>query len=378
MPNSEEHKKAKTSPRKTKTSSHSPKVDGKLKKSGAKKSQPMNLSRLASHLGLSPTTISLVLNDSPAGRAIPQRTRDRVSEAADRFGYRPNFFARSLRTSSSMSVGVISPDLSEGYFTQVMAGVEEQLLEAHYFYLTASHHWDQNLIQRYSLMLQERAVDGFLLLNTPSVVESTRPVVTISSDRKGTAHTNIALDHDKAAELALGHLYELGHRHIACMRGPEQIGDSEYRWLGIERSAKTLGLKLDRDLCVQLNDTRSSPQVGYQAVEKLLATKKPFTAIFCFNDISAIGAMSAIRDHGLSVPGDISIVGFDDIISASFQAPKLTTVRQPLREMGIEGARMLLERIKSPTKEFAAELLMQPQLIIRESTAAAYTKRAKQ
>jgi LacI family transcriptional regulator len=333
----------------------------------------MNLSRLASHLGLSPTTISLVLNDSPAGRAIPQRTRDRVSEAADRFGYRPNFFARSLRTSSSMSVGVISPDLSEGYFTQVMAGVEEQLLKAHYFYLTASHHWDESLIQRYSVMLQERAVDGFLLLNTPSVVESTRPVVTISSDRKGTAHTNIALDHDKAAELALGHLYQLGHRQIACMRGPEQIVDSEYRWLGIERSAKSLGIKIDRDLCVQLNDSRSSPQVGYETVKRLLAKKKPFTAIFCFNDISAIGAMSAIRDHGLSVPGDISIVGFDDIVSASYQAPKLTTVRQPLREMGIEGARTLLERIKSPTRDFPAEIMMQPQLIIRESTAGATT-----
>jgi LacI family transcriptional regulator len=161
------------------------------------------------------------------------------------------------------------------------------------------------------------------------------------------------------------------------MRGPEQIVDSEYRWLGIERSAKTLGLKLDRDLCIQLHDSSSSPHVGYEAVRKLLARKKPFTAIFCFNDISAIGAMSAIRDQGLSVPEDISIVGFDDIISASYQAPKLTTVRQPLREMGIEGARMLLERIKTPAKEFPAEIMMQPQLIVRESTAAVSAKRTK-
>lgn len=350
----------------------------KLSKSGsvAKKHLPMNLSRLAEHLGLSPTTISLVLNDSPAGRAIPQRTRDRVSEAADRFGYRPNFFARSLRTSSSMSVAVISPDLSEGYFTQVMSGVEEQLLKAHYFYLTASHHWEEKLIERYSLMLQERAVDGFLLLNTPSVVQSNRPIVTISSDRKGPAHTNIALDHDKAAELALRHLYELGHRHIACMRGPELIVDSEFRWVGIERAAKALGLKLDADLCIQLTNAQSSPEVGYAAVKELLGKNKFFTAIFCFNDMSAIGAMSAIRDHGLSVPGDISIVGFDDILSASFQAPKLTTVRQPLREMGIEGARMLLQQIKSPDEEYPAEILMQPKLVVRESTGPVSDRRA--
>jgi DNA-binding LacI/PurR family transcriptional regulator len=370
MSNSEERKKPQARKTTASISENGVKAERKARKPAAKK-QPMNLSRLAIHLGLSPTTISLVLNDSPAGRAIPQRTRDRVSEAAQRFGYRPNFFARSLRTSSSMSVGVISPDLSEGYFTQVMSGVEEQLLKAHYFYLTASHHWEQDLIQRYSVMLQERAVDGFLLLNTPSVVESTRPIVTISSDRKGTAHTNIALDHDKAAQLALGHLYELGHRQIACMRGPDLIVDSEYRWLGIERAAKALGLKLDQELCVQLTDSKASPQVGYEAVQKLLAKKKPFTAIFCFNDISAIGAMSAIRDHGLSVPGDVSIVGFDDIISASFQAPKLTTVRQPLREMGIEGARTLLERIKFPEKDFAAEIMMQPELVVRESTATA-------
>jgi LacI family transcriptional regulator len=333
-----------------------------------KKQAPMNLSRLAEHLGLSPTTISLVLNDSPAGRAIPQRTRDRVSEAADKFGYRPNFFARSLRTSSSMSVGVISPDLSEGYFTQVISGVEEQLLLAHYFYLTASHHWEAKLIERYSLMLQERAVDGFLLLNTPSVVQSDRPIVTISSDRKGQAHTNIALDHDRAAELALRHLHDLGHRRIACMRGPDLIVDSEFRWMGIARAAKNLGLTLDPELCIRLTDGQSTPKLGYEAVQKLLAKGKQFTAIFCFNDMSAIGAMSAIRDHGLSVPGDISIIGFDDILSASYQAPKLTTVRQPLREMGREGARMLLQQIKFPGREYPAEILMQPELVVREST----------
>lgn len=371
MSNPEKRKKAVATRKQTKVSDGTAKVIVKNGTAATRRPPPMNLSRLATHLGLSPTTISLVLNDSPAGRAIPQRTRDRVTEAADQFGYRPNFFARSLRTSSSMSIGIMSPDLSEGYFTQVMSGVEEQLLKAHYFYLTASHHWEESLIERYSLMLQERAVDGFLLLNTPSVIESHRPVVTISSDRKGTAHTNIALDHDKAAELALGHLYQLGHRQIACMRGPALIVDSEYRWLGIERAARAIGLKLDEELSIQLTDSHSSPEVGYQAVQKLLAKKKPFTAIFCFNDISAIGAMSAIRDHGISVPADVSIVGFDDIISASFQAPKLTTVRQPLRAMGIEGARTLLERIKSPGTEHPPDILMQPELIVRESTSAA-------
>ena len=386
----EETKQPKAKAKKTSGSGNVFEPADKAKADSRKKPLPMNLSRLAEHLGLSPTTISLVLNDSPAGRAIPQRTRDRVSEAVERFGYRPNFFARSLRMSRSMSIGVISPDLSEGYFTQVMLGVEEQLLKTQYFYLTASHHWDEKLIERYSSMLEERAVDGFLLLNTPCVIESSRPVVTISSnrsagrpselssdgagDRGDAPHTNIALDHDRAAELALGHLYELEHRKIACMRGPQQIVDAEYRWAGIERAARMLGLQLDAELCIQLTDSRSTPQVGYEAVTALLARRKAFTAIFCFNDISAIGAMSAIRDHGLSVPRDISVIGFDDILSASYQAPKLTTVRQPLREMGIEGTRVLLEQIKTPGKEYPAEILMQPELIVRESTAVALEK----
>jgi LacI family transcriptional regulator len=340
---------------------------------GLAKGAPINLSRLSEHLGLSPTTVSLVLNDSPAGRSIPQRTRDRVSEAAERLGYRPNYFARSLRKSSSMTVGVISPDLSEGYFTQVMGGVEEQLLQANYFYLTASHHWDKKLIDSYPLLLQERAVDGLLLLNTPCSVSSDRPVVTISSDRRGPAHTNISLDHDLAAELALRHLYELGHRQIVCMHGPAMIKDSEFRWNGIEGAMRKLGLVLDPRLCIKLEVSNSSPEAGYFAVQKLLATGNKFTAIFCFNDISAIGAMAAIRDHGWSVPEDVSIVGFDDIISASFQTPKLTTVRQPLHEMGVEGTRILLEQIKSPTEQFPAEILMQPELIVRQSTAVAKT-----
>ena len=341
------------------------------------KAPPMNLSRLAEHLGLSPTTVSLVLNDSPAGKSIPQRTRDRVSEAAERLGYRPNYFARSLRKSSSMTVGVISPDLSEGYFTQVMGGVEEQLLKANYFYLTASHHWDMKLIDSYPMLLQERAVDGLLLLNTPCTVASDRPVVTISSDRHGPAHTNIALDHDQAAELALRHLYDLGHREIVCMRGPAMIKDSEFRWSGIEKAMTKLGLILHPELSIRLEVSNSSPEAGYAAVQKLLATNRHFTAIFCFNDISAIGAMAAIRDQGLSVPNDISVVGFDDIISASFQAPKLTTVRQPLHEMGIEGARILLEQIKSPKEKFPAEILVQPELVVRQSTAAAKSTRRR-
>ena len=136
-----------------------------------KRSDPpghVNLRMLAEHLKLSQTTVSLVLNDSPSAKSIPPETRQRVKDAAEKLNYRPNYFARSLRQSRSMSVGVLAPDLSEGYFTRVMSGVVEELNAAHYFYFTACHDWNPELIEKYPRMLVERAVDGFLLLNTPS------------------------------------------------------------------------------------------------------------------------------------------------------------------------------------------------------------------
>jgi LacI family repressor for deo operon, udp, cdd, tsx, nupC, and nupG len=338
---------------------------------------PINLRQLSEVLRLSQTTISLVLNDSPAAKSIPAHTRERVFEAARKFQYRPNYFARSLRRSKSMSIGVLAPDLSEGYFTLVMQGVEEYLLRAHYFYFTASHYWQPDLMNDYPRLLVERAVDGFLLLNTPAAVESVLPTVAISAHNDTKGVTNVVLDHRMASELALEHLYELGHRQIAFMKGPEIIPDTEYRWNGILQAAKKLKIEVKPELCIQLSADSWSPEVGYHPMKTLLERSRDFTAIFCFNDISAIGVIRAIHDAGLSVPEDISVIGFDDIISAAYQKPSLTTVRQPLRKMGSEGAQILLELIADPKKEQPTEVVMQPELIVRESTGQAPVALAK-
>ena len=338
---------------------------------------PMNLRRLSEILRLSQTTISLVLNHSPAAKSIPAQTRERVFEAARRFQYRPNYFARSLRRSRSMSVGVIAPDLSEGYFTLVMQGVEEYLLRAHYFYFAASHYWKAELMEQYPRMLTERAVDGFLLLNTPAGAHNALPTVAISAHNNAPGVTNVVLDHKKAASLALSHLHELGHRRIAFMKGPEIIPDTEYRWRGILQMARKLSIEVHPELCIQLAADSWSPQVGYEPMSELLARTRDFTAIFCFNDISAMGVIRAIHDAGMRVPQDISVVGFDDIMSAAYQKPSITTVRQPLREMGSEGARVLLDLIENPQKQPPAEIVIQPALIVRESTGVVAANKRK-
>jgi DNA-binding LacI/PurR family transcriptional regulator len=350
------------------------------------KSEPkpghVNLKMLAEHLQLSQTTISLVLNNSPSAKSIPPETRQRVLEAAEKLNYRPNYFARSLRQSRSLSVGVLAPDLSEGYFTRVMSGVVEELTLAKYFYFTACHDWRPDLMEEYPRMLVERAVDGFLLLNTPAQIHVPVPVVAISAHGSEEGVTHIVLDHLKAAELALTHLFELGHRRIAFMRGPKEIPDSEFRWEGIEQAAQTLGLQLDANLVTRIDSDNGngswsgkaghhpmSPEIGYVPMKHLLERTRDFTAVFCFNDIAAIGAIRALSEAGLRVPTDVSVVGFDDIQSAAFCTPSLTTVRQPLNEMGKRGARILLERIANPDKiELAAEVVIEPELVVREST----------
>ncbi|HEV2485888.1 MAG TPA: LacI family DNA-binding transcriptional regulator [Terracidiphilus sp.] len=352
-----------------------------VKSKGPGPSGHVNLRMLAEHLNLSQTTVSLVLNDSPSAKSIPQETRKRVQEAAEKLNYRPNYFARSLRQSRSMSVGVLAPDLSEGYFTRVMSGVVEELSAAHYFYFTACHDWKRELIEKYPRMLVERAVDGFLLLNTPAdQIAVPVPVVAISAHSAGENLTNIVLDHHLAVEQALTHLHALGHRRIAFMRGPRAIPDSEFRWEAIQQMAREMELKLDPALVIRIDSAGWSmktgyhpmaPEIGYKPMQALLERTRDFSAIFCFNDIAAIGSIRALKDAGLSVPGDVSVVGFDDIQSAAYSTPSLTTVRQPLTEMGKRGAQVLLERIANREKEFPAEIVMVPELVVRESTGPA-------
>jgi len=344
----------------------------------------VNLRALAEHLGLSQTTVSLVLNHSPSAKSIPQETRNRVVEAAKRLNYRPNYFARSLRQSRSMSVGVLAPDLSEGYFTRVMSGVVKELTAAHYFYFTACHDWNKDLIAMYPRMLVERAVDGFLLLNTATdQLEVPLPAVAISAHSTAENVTNIVLNHHQAARQALTHLFALGHRRIVIMRGPHAIPDSEFRWASIQHVAREIDLDLDPALVIRIDAEAWSmkdgqhpmaPEIGYKPMQALLEVTRDFTAVFCFNDISAVGAIRALKDAGLSVPADVSVVGFDDVLSAAYATPSLTTVRQPLEEMGRRGAKVLLERIADRDKKFTAEIVMSPELVVRESTGPAKSR----
>jgi DNA-binding LacI/PurR family transcriptional regulator len=351
--------------------------------------QKVSLKFLADYLGLSPATLSLVMNRSVVADSIPKATQDQIFAAADKFHYRPNFMARSLRTQRSFTIGVLVPEVSEGYATLVLSGIEEHLLREGYFYFVASHHHRPDLIDEYPRLLLDRSVEGLIAVDTPWHHDLSIPVVTVSGHNEVNKVTNIVLDHGRAAQLALEHLFELGHRRIALIKGQEFSSDTESRWDAIVQAAARLGLTIHPKLTTQLQGEIPTPDLGYQVIRRLLAKHEPFTAIFAFNDISAIGAIRALRERELRVPEDVSVVGFDDIQSAAYQNPGLTTVRQPLRKMGKIAAETVLRGITRGGRDHAADhtgdhnadhprqITVEPELVMRESTCAVARAGAK-
>jgi LacI family transcriptional regulator len=332
--------------------------------------KPVSLKMVAEKVGLSSAAVSRVLNGSPAAKSIPKPTQERILEAARQLNYRPNLLARSLRRGTSHTVGVLVPEVSEGYATAVLAGLEQGLLQAGYFFYLISHHHRTELIERSQVMLAERAVDGIIAIDTALQQRHRQlPTVTISCPDKHESVTNIVLNHKRAAELAIDHLTGLGHRHIAVIKGQAFSSDTEARWQAIQHAAANANLKLSPELVAQLEGDSPSHDPGYFAAQRLLASKTHFTALFAFNDVSAIGAIRAFREAGLRVPQDVSVVGFDDVQSAAFQNPGLTTVRQPLRTMGILAAEAILRQIASPAERPSSrQVMVDPELVVREST----------
>jgi LacI family transcriptional regulator len=267
-------------------------------------------------------------------------------------------------------VGVLVPEVSEGYATLVLSGIEQSLLQAGYIFFLISHHHRAELIHRSMGMLEERYVDGMIAIDTVLSERTHLPTVTVSCplDRQGI--TNILLNQRRAAELAFDHLAGLGHTSIAVIKGQQFSSDTESRWQAIRHAAARAGRSLNPKLVAQLDGETPTSEPGYFAAQRLLASKAPFTAIFAFNDISAIGAVRALHEAGLRVPRDVSVVGFDDIQSAAFQNPALTTVRQPLRTMGMLAGEAIVRQIGAPSETHASrQVMVDPELIVRESTA---------
>lgn len=336
----------------------------------------VTLKDVASKAGVSTATVSLVINQAPAAGAIPAETQDRVRAVARELNYRPNYMARSLRSQKSHTIGVLLPEVSDGYNAGVLTGLESHLLDEGYFYFVAGHRIRPELFERYVALFRDRQVEGLVLINSPFHQTLDLPVVAVAGHDDLPGVINVVIDHRAAAYAALGHLAELGHERIAVFKGHPSSADTEVRMESIREAASEFGFDLPAERILQLSgegpDEVFTPEQGFEEGytfgERLLG-RGEFSALFAFNDVSAIGAMRAFLDAGLDVPGDVSVVGFDDIQSAAFFNPSLTTVRQPLEEMGRIAGRALLDRLRG--EEVPREFTVEPELVVRKSTGPA-------
>jgi len=332
----------------------------------------ITLKQLAAKLKLSQATVSRVVNGHAARYRIAEVTQRRVQQATALYGYTANSVARSLRQKRTYTIGVMVTEISEGYSTAVLSGIEDELLEDGYFYFVASHRHRPDLLIGYPRMMLARSVEGIIAVDTNIKEELPVPLVSVSGHHHIKCGVSIELDHNEAAQLALSHLKKLGHRRIAFIKGQAFSSDTKRRWDAIVRAAASLGFQIEAKLVVQLTGPEPGPGPGIEVTRTLLQTGIPFTAVFAFNDVTAIGTIIALRDAGLRVPEDVSVLGFDDVLAASTNNPPLTTIHQPLRDMGKTAAKTLLglirDELAGPTPPV---ITVHPRLIVRESTTYA-------
>ena len=331
--------------------------------------KPITLKELAATLELSQSTVSRIVNGAGAAHRIAKETQERVLHAAALHGYSANAVARSLRQKRTFNIGVIVPEISEGYSTAVLSGIEDELLKNGYFYFVVSHRHRTDLLEGYPRMMLARSVEGIIAVDTPLNDELPVPLVSVSGHKHRAGVINIELDHDQAAQLALSHLKGLGHKRIAFIKGQAFSSDTRQRWQAIVEAAKSLAIPIDPQLVIQLHGPEPGPGPGLEVTRALLETKKPFTAVFAFNDVTAIGAILALREVGLRVPRDVSVLGFDDVLIASTNNPPLTTIHQPLRGMGQAAASTLLALIRDEIPHPPpSTITVYPKLVVRKST----------
>jgi len=342
---------------------------GKAKR-GSGESPVVTLKAVAERVGVTAGTVSAVLNDAPGARSIPEHTRQRIRAAAQELNYRPNFLARSLRKKRTYTVGLIVEEIGDTYGAMIVSGVEAYLRQHNYFFLTAVHRHDPEMLREHSQLLRLRGAEGFITVDAKLQEALSLPTVSVAGHRKLPGITNLVLDQETGVRLALEHLVSLGHKKIAFMKGQPHSSDSQERWDGVCKVAGELAIEMDRDLIVYLEVDDPSPHLGYPYVKQLVKKGKQFTALFAYNDIAAIGAIRAIREEGFRIPEDISVVGFDDIPWAAFHTPSLTTVRQPLAKMGQIAAETVVRMIEGD-KEQPSQISIEPSLVVRESTGPA-------
>ena len=335
--------------------------------------------------GFSPSTISLVLNQAPLSRYIPAKTKQKRFDAVQRLSYRPDIFARSLRSQRSPMIGVLVIDLADPFCTRILQGVERKLLPTAYLSIVIDAHDQPQQLDKYLEKMIEHRIEGLIMVANwllfdiallKDIDDQQIPTVVVGRDLDSPTIKSVLVDNEVGGYAAIEHLYQLGHREIAFVRGPRRIVDSRMRWKGIQRFAKQVGLRLNPALIRDLTDIMDSSfsfDGGLRLTNGLVQSGEQFSAILAFDDLTAYGATRALSEIGRRVPENCSVIGFDDIPAAALSTPGLSTIRQPMTEMGEYAAGYLLKHLeqcaKGGTQSYEQRQVMLPKLVARGSTA---------
>jgi LacI family transcriptional regulator len=344
----------------------------------------VTLSDVARACHLSVSTVSIVLSEAPLSLHVAEATRERIRAMAARLGYHPDVHARSLRRRRTQTIGVLAFDMSDPFCIPVVRGIEETLEAAQYFSLQVNAQTQRMLFDRYLRMLLERRAEGVVVIASwvfeetnllADVEKNNVPIVIVGRDLTARRIPSVLVDNQAGGALAMGHLLDLGHRRIAVIRGPEEMFDSEPRWQGIQDAACAAGVRIDARLIFQLPnqvDPRSGFEGGLRFAKDMLGSGIRFSGVLAFDDLTALGVVRGLSDAGLRVPDDCSVLGFDDILPAAMATPGITTIRQPLHDMGVLAAQCLLEALdhRGEARVHKGRLhRLAPDLVVRKSTA---------
>lgn len=354
---------------------------GTSKKNGFSRT---TLADVARESGFSASTISIVLNEAPLSRYVAATTKEHVREVAKRMGYRPDAFARSLRQRRSHTIGVMVFDISDPFCTLILQGIEKKLYATEFLPFIMDAFNQPKQFERYLAMLLGNRVEGlivvanwlFIDLDLLSELEARSvPTIVVGSEMRSGPVGSILVNNEQGGYLALEHLYALGHRKVAFIRGPRQLWDSSRRWKGVLRFAAESGLVLKNKWVVELTgskDPNSGFEEGISLTQTMLERSPGFTALLAFDDLTAFGAIRALRGAGKRVPEDCSVLGFDDVPYAALSSPSLSTIRQPMEQMGSLAVERILNEIQDsdePEKQKGHVELLSPVMMHRESTA---------
>ncbi len=348
-----------------------------------RKSGHVTLTDVARAAGFSVSTVSIVLSEAPLSQNVAASTREHIRTIARKLGYHPDAFARSLRRRRSQTIGVLAYDLSDPFCIPIVRGIQLGLHPASYLPLLMDAETKRPLFDNYLQIILERRAEGVIVIASwifeetnllADIRKNNVPIIILGRDLSERKISSLLVDNEAGGALAFNHLREQGHRDIAVIRGPKELFDSEPRWVGVRAAAAQAGIRIDPKLVFQLPNLGGSTtgfEGGQQFAARLLRSGKRFTAVIAFDDLTALGVVRGLTEAGIRVPQDCSVVGFDDVLPAAVTTPALTTIHQPLTEMGLMAAQWAIEAINAREQGTANPVHLSkapPELVVRGTT----------